>query len=276
VEGNGSVFWCEGSKGEWKVNPVGKLPEASHPIGSQGHITGQILPGGKPEIVMTAGNGTYAFRIPDDPYDQWPMIHVTASTSDEDIDVADFNNDGWNDIAGTFGETHEVLWFQNPKGFEADWHKHKVGQVITKNYLDRVVAGDVNGDKKPDIIISEETQSGPASTIIFLQPDKPGEGEWIWRTLVNQYTTNSMDMADMDGDGDLDIITGEHRGEKRLTIWQNDGIGTFKSFIIDRGKENHDGAKIVDLDNDGDLDIAGIGYDSYSVIHVWWNDAIVK
>ena len=277
VEGKGTVYWCEGSKGDWKIHELGKLPEASHPIGSQGHITGQIIPGGKPEIIVTAGNGTYAFRIPANPLTNWPMIHVTTSTSDEDIDVADFNNDGWNDIAGTFGETHEVLWFQNPKSFKDNWQKHKVGQTTSSvNYLDRVVAGDLNGDKKADIVISEETQLGPAGTFIFLQPDKPGDTDWTMQTLVNQYTTNSMDMADMDNDGDLDIVTGEHRGEKRLTLWQNDGKGNFKSFVIDRGKENHDGAKIIDLDNDGDLDIVGIGYDTFSVIHVWWNDAIVK
>jgi len=275
VEGNGNVFWCEGSKGEWKVNPVGKLPEASHPIGSQGHITGQLVPGGNAEIIMTAGGGTYAFRVPDNPMTEWPVIHITTSTSDEDIDVADFNGDGWNDLAGTYGETHEVFWFENPKGFKDNWQKHRAGQINTNNYLDRVVAGDVNGDKKPDIVVSEETQAGPASTIIFLQPSEAGAA-WTQRTLVNQYTTNSMDMADLDSDGDQDIVTGEHRGEKRLTLWQNDGKGMFRSYVIDRGKENHDGAKITDLDNDGDLDIVGIGYDTFSVIHVWWNDAILK
>src|SRR5690606_31818630 len=99
---------------------------------------------------------------------------------------------------------------------------------------------------------------------------------WVTQTLVNQYTTNSMDLADVDKDGDLDILTGEHRGEKRLTIWENDGKARFKAYVIDFGKENHDGAKFVDLDNDGDLDVVGIGYDAFSVIHVWWNDAIVR
>lgn len=275
VEGDGTVYWCQGSKGRWKVRELGKVPEASHPIGAQGHITGQIIRGGKPEIIMTAGDGTYAFQVPDNPDTKWPMIHITDNTSDEDLDLADFNNDAWNDIAGTNGKTQQVLWFENPKGFRENWKQHQVTKLPqSSKYLDRIVSGDLNGDKKPDIVMSEETQKGPASTLLFFQGNSAGD--WSTKTLVNQYTTNSMDIADMDGDGDLDIITGEHRGPKRLALWENDGKGNFREFVIDRGKENHDGAKLVDLDNDGDLDIVGIGYDTYPYIHVWWNDAIVR
>ena len=225
---------------------------------------------------MTAGDGTFAFQVPDNPHTKWPMIHITANTSDEDLDAVDFNKDGWNDIAGTNGATQQVSWFENPRGFKDNWVEHKVCQLpASARYLDRIAAGDINGDKRTDIVMSEETQRGPASTIIFLQPAKSGE-VWTMQTLVNQYTTNSMDLADVDMDGDPDILTGEHRGEKRLTLWENDGKGKFRAFVIDRGKENHDGAKLVDLDNDGDLDIVGIGYDAFSIIHVWWNDAIVK
>lgn len=276
VEGKGTVYWCVGSKGNWKVHQLGKVPEASHPIGAQGHITAQIVRGGRLEVIMTAGGGTYAFQVPEDPQTTWPMIHITSNSSDEDLDAADFNNDGWNDIAGTNGQTQEVSWFENPKGFKDNWVEHKVAKLEeSSKYLDRVVAGDLNDDKRIDIVMSEETQTGPASTFIFLAPAKT-DAPWTRKTLVNQYTTNSMDMADIDRDGDLDILTGEHRGAKRLTVWENDGKGNFKPYIVDQGKENHDGAKLIDLDNDGDLDVVGIGYDAFSIIHVWWNDAITR
>ena len=205
------------------------------------------------------------------------MIHVSEQSADEGIDIADFNHDGWNDIAGTFGDTHKILWYENPKSFKGDWKTHAIGEVPAgKNYLDRVAAGDFNGDKKPDIIVTEENQGGPATSYIFLQNAGLNDRNWQKEQLVKQSTTNSMSTADMDNDRDIDIIMGEHRGQKRLTIWQNNGKGKFRPFLIDKGKESHDGAKLFDLDKDGDLDIISIGYDKYQALHVWWNDAIRK
>lgn len=76
----------------------------------------------------------------------------------------------------------------------------------------------------------------------------------------------------MDGDGNLDLITAEHKGPiKKLQIWYNDGQENFKEYIIDKEKENHLGARLSDLDNDGDLDIIGFGWESFKYLHVWEN-----
>ncbi|HRX86528.1 MAG TPA: PKD domain-containing protein, partial [Phycisphaerae bacterium] len=95
---------------------------------------------------------------------------------------------------------------------------------------------------------------------------------WTRHTIVTQYTTNSMDVADMDHDGDIDIITQEHRGTKKLQIWDNDGCGNFAERIVDTGVEGHLGARVADLDHDGDLDIFSIAFDAYSDLYLWRND----
>ena len=81
----------------------------------------------------------------------------------------------------------------------------------------------------------------------------------------------------MDGDGDIDLVTGEHRGpNKKVQVWENSGKVSFKLHLIDQGKENHLGTLLADMDNDGDMDMLGIAWDDFQYLHLWRNDAVSK
>ncbi len=64
----------------------------------------------------------------------------------------------------------------------------------------------------------------------------------------------SLDVVDIDGDGDLDIIVGEHNLKNpetaRLLVFENfDGHGgQWRERVIYTGDEHHDGALAVDID----------------------------
>jgi hypothetical protein len=83
-----------------------------------------------------------------------------------------------------------------------------------------------------------------------------------------------MDTADVDGDGDVDLVLAEHRGNLRIAIWANDGTGTFTEKVIGQGHESHLGGRLVDLDGDGDLDIVSIAWDKSEQVHLWRNDRV--
>ncbi|MGB9606076.1 MAG: FG-GAP-like repeat-containing protein, partial [Bryobacteraceae bacterium] len=91
----------------------------------------------------------------------------------------------------------------------------------------------------------------------------------------------SLDVRDMDGDGDLDVMAGEHNykdpGAARLLLFENvDGRGLkWKMHVISRGDEHHDGARAVDIDGDGDLDIVSIG-SSHPRVLLYENRPIVR
>jgi hypothetical protein len=86
----------------------------------------------------------------------------------------------------------------------------------------------------------------------------------------------SLDVVDIDGDGDLDIVVGEHNLKNpttaRLVVFENfDGRGgQWRERVIYTGDEHHDGALAVDLDADGDLDIVSIGWGHGKVL--WYEN----
>ncbi len=275
------VYWLEAEDKQgnsWKAKKIGTLPKTGH-VNGQGYMLGQIIAGGKPEIILACGDGIYYFQIPKNPENgNWPKTRIASETMDEGIGTGDIDGDGDIDIATgkKEGETFMVTWHENPGNGSADWQSHLVSQ--TSFAPDRIVIAEVNGDSRLDIVVSEERYPGPdpdASLYWFEQPRYPKSQTWKKHIVVTEYSLNNLDVADMDRDGDLDIITCEHKGPKgkfRLQIFENDAKGNFTEHIADRGKESHLGARVADMDNDGDLDIVSVAWDNYQFLHLWRND----
>ena len=275
------VYWLEAEDrpgNSWKAKKIGTLPKTGH-VNGQGYMLGQIIAGGKPEIILACGDGIYYFQIPKNPENgNWPKTRIASETMDEGIGTGDIDGDGDIDIATgkKEGETFMVMWYENPGNGSADWKGHLVSK--TAFAPDRIVIAEINGDSRLDVVVSEERYPGPdpdASLYWFEQPRYPKSQTWKKHIVVTEYSLNNLDVADMDRDGDLDIITCEHKGPKgkfRLQIFENDSKGNFTEHIADRGKESHLGARVADMDNDGDLDIVSVAWDNYQFLHLWRND----
>jgi FG-GAP-like repeat len=81
----------------------------------------------------------------------------------------------------------------------------------------------------------------------------------------------------MNGDGKLEVITGEHKGQLRLRIWRSTDAGlSWTDTVVDTGKESHLGARAVDLNGDGAPEIVSIAYDAFQQLHLWRNDAFAS
>lgn len=286
------VYWLEAKDNEastWDATKIGELAVTGH-LNGQGYRVAQVIQGGKPEILLGVGDGIYYLEIPANPADSpWPKTLVAPEAYDEGIGVADIDGDGdldiaagievaGNDIVPGTTDLHwlnsQVAWWENPGDGSGPWKLHLIG-VATQ--ADRFELGDVNGDGRPDLVISEERYPGTepnASIHWFEAPANPSEGDWVQHTILSAFSLNNLDLADIDSDGDLDVITNEHKGpDLRTLILLNDGKGTFTTLEIGSGREAHLGAQVSDLDGDGDLDIVSHAWDAYQHLHVWRNDA---
>ena len=281
------IYWLEAENNEgtaWKATKVGSVPATGH-VNSQGFALADVVAGGKPEILIAGNGDIYSLEIPANPEkDPWKQQKIGANSSDEGIGTGDIDGDGDIDIAaGSYaeGNAHEeptqVVWWENPGNGEADWQAHPLGS--SNHAVDRVAIADLDGDKKPDVIIAEERYPGlePDGNLFwYQQPEDPTQGEWKRHRVVTQYSMNNLDVADLDQDGDMDLVTSEHKGpDLSLQQWENDGKGQFTKHTLDQGKESHLGTQLTDLDGDGDLDMMSVGWDQPKFLHVWRNDVPV-
>jgi hypothetical protein len=280
--GRVDLFWVESANRAgtvWKTPvKIGRVPRGDHPQGFQGSRVAQLVAGGRPEIAVSTPQGIYVFAVPAASPEggHWPRIFVAANDSEEGIGVADVDGDGDNDIGFTSGGTREVKWARNPGDGSGDWSVFTIGVFPEADWPDRCEAADLNGDGRVDIVATEEN-SGASADALACWWEQPESGAtspgWTRHVIARQYTMNSLDVADMDRDGDTDIVLAEHRGTKRIAVWENDGLGVFKERRVGSGRESHLGARAADLDGDGDLDLISIAYDEFMGLHLWRNDS---
>lgn len=210
----------------------------------------------------------------------WPRIRIIDSpNSEEGIGAGDIDNDGDIDVCGSINsdaEPNAVGWYDNPGDGSNTWKYHQVGTV--SKWADRFYMADINKDERTDIVIS--TANGTEDGVYWFEaPANPRDMNWEKHTVLVQDLCNSMDVADIDNDGDADIIVGQHytggtKTSRKLQIFENDGSGSFSEHLIHTGIESHLGARLFNLDGDGDLDIVNIGYSDWQYLYIWRNDGV--
>jgi hypothetical protein len=282
-----NVYWLEANDkygSSWTSYKIGEVPRTDH-VNGQGFRHVELVNKGKKEILLSAETGLYAAAIPAQPQDinNWKFTRIAPSFSDEGIGYGDIDGDGDIDIAlGTSdkkGNVPNILnWFENPNHINGEWQKHFVGNTV--NNIDRIEIADFDGDKKADIAVSEELYPGlepVAHLYTFKNPANPKNDVWERKIHFTGYSNNNLDAADLDQDGDIDLVTGEHKGKEYPTlIFENDGKGNFTQRILDKGHESHLGTQLIDLDGDSDLDLVSTAWDNHKFLHVWRNDALLK
>ena len=90
------------------------------------------------------------------------------------------------------------------------------------------------------------------------------QGTWMAHKIADIHFGHSLQLADFDGDGNLDIFVGEQRLDganpaAKGYIFYGDGKGNFKQTWFAEGIDFHE-AKVVDLDGDGRPDIVSKPY----------------
>lgn len=191
-------------------------------------------------------------------------IGGNSTTQDQQALWGDFDKDGdldlfvaVNNANGAFGNSK--YYTNNGDGTFTENTSTAIGDIAVTT-LDAVV-GDYDGDGDLDIFIAGNVDNNK-----LLQND--GTGKFTDVALSagvagnSAAKTYSAEFADIDGDGDLDIIT---TGVNSTTIYLNNADGTFSDATTASGISNAVQGRdvaVADIDKDGDNDLVVISSSS--------------
>jgi VCBS repeat protein len=149
------------------------------------------------------------------------------------IDLVDLDKDGRLDVLMTNGDRfdefllkpyHGISWLENRGSFPFTPHV-----LAALNGVHRAQAADLDGDGDLDIVactlIPGMAKYGkPLPSLVWLEQVKPGE--FVRHTLEVGGYHASLDLADVDGDGDIDIVAGNFQVDRQpsaawVDVWEN-------------------------------------------------------
>jgi hypothetical protein len=204
----------------------------------------------------------------------------------------DLNRDGRMDFVTLLAQEHEtVLAYINAGGFS--FERNVIYAAPHPNWGSsgfELVDLDKDGDLDVLLTHGDTFDDGivkPYHGIQWLE--NRGSYPFTEHTLAQMSGVHRAQAADMDGDGDLDIVAaallagGSDVDEKTLPalVWlEQTAPGTFARHTIEMGFPRHASLDLGDIDRDGDIDIVvgnfSIGPADKSTVDVWANERKAK
>jgi hypothetical protein len=183
------------------------------------------------------------------------------------IDSADLDGDGDLDLAVANRQSEDVTVLRNDGGLTFT----PVGSFPTERDQADIVAADFDGDGLPDLAVTLQSDH----EVMVLINDPPGAAPAGSFTAVDPPVsvggteTFAIDAGDLDGDGDIDLVTASFE-TPAVDVLLNDGTGTFTLAQTVSSLQQFD-VVVADLDRDGDLDVATTARQDQAIL-VYTND----
>jgi hypothetical protein len=265
----GGVVWYENprpgsdpAKAAWKEHRIGRHPTHDLEVGDlDGDGDLDVVARGQSGFGAKTGNTIYLWR--QDTPTSWAQ-RILDCPHGEGLTLGDLDGDGDGDLDIVIGGR----WYENTKDIlKGAWTEH----VFASWHPDAVVkTGDFNGDGRLDVVAT--ASEAPYHLSWFEAPSDPKNGPWKEHVIDGSVDfAHGIAVADMDRDGDLDVVTAEmHQSQRdRVLVYLNNGNGANWSRQVVAATGSHN-VRVADFGNDGWMDIVGANWSGpYQPIEVW-------
>ena len=230
------------------------------------------------------------FKVSGDPLvgSNWEEQILGRYSVPRNSEPFDLDQDGDLDIlVGSTGE-RRIIFFENVDAANMEFVEHAVGINGPAMQGFRIRYSDLSGDGRLDMI----SQTGRTNLAWIEQPARKGDA---WNSYpIGTFTIDTMtgiEIADIDGDGDIDLMAGSYSAGDRMDDESNDSnrpLGRLAWFenpgdpksawtrhdISRRIRAMYDKFIARDMDGDGDIDFITTRGNSYPYDGVMWLEQV--
>ncbi len=273
-----TLYWYENLGGgtAFRKHRIGKVPDFVKDV----EIRDFNRDGKQDLVTITYRNEHNLSVFRQDQKEDWAhVVDRSLEGLHEGMDCGDLDGDGDEDIAAN------GYWIENPGGdLTLDWEVRVVDsrwftqiEEHWRRNATKTVCRDVDRDGRAEIFMAHSEKAG--YPIVWYDSENPRSDGWEMHLIAKGMTAvHTLQLGDLDGDGDWDLLAGENGDHfvetdndlREVRIYFNRGSNKFwEGYSLKNGGLYN--GNLFDMDKDGRLDICGPAGHEGDPYYVWFN-----